>query len=493
MTSSTITIATTNITNIYCRHRGVRQKPQRLPLVSPVLLITTSIISILFLFLESASSFIPITLPPVVSTNYYLSSASASASESASSSSSSSLYDTATGQHVVVVGGGIGGLAVAARIAASSSSSSSSETKPTKVTILEKNAQVGGRCGSFWVDPTVGKVDLDTTGNNDGDNNYKKSSLFRHEQGPSLLLLPSIYKDLFTETTSTNKTASDYGLDIVQCVPAYQVIFDDGDRISVGFPEQIQQQQQYQYQEVEKALSRTKMDTYEVDGSKKWDDYMTITSAYLNAGLPNFIEERLDLTTLPEFLIQSLKNFGRAWPLKPHSDVLDEIFDSNKLKALASFQDLYVGLEPYRNEKLIGGGVLKSTAPAVFGLLAAIELHPTNDKAGGTYVRYTFSPFILKCRNMSHIRIDEMFYPIDFFSTEFCDTNQLILTIFASFCLLIIILCSYISTSICTHGWIPSRNKRIGTFGDRFGCRYSMRYDRNGCNQGWSLATIFNY
>ena len=137
------------------------------------------------------------------------------------------------------------------------------------------------------------------------------------------------------------------------------------------------------------------MDTYEVDGSKKWDDYMTITSAYLNAGLPNFIEERLDLTTLPEFLIQSLKNFGRAWPLKPHSDVLDEIFDSNKLKALASFQDLYVGLEPYRNEKLIGGGVLKSTAPAVFGLLAAIELHPTNDKAGGTY-GILFSPFILK-------------------------------------------------------------------------------------------------
>ena len=416
-----MTIATTNITNMYCHHRGVRQKPQRLPLVSPVLLITTSIISILFLFLESASSFIPITLPPVVSTNYYLS--SASASESSSSSSSSSLHDTATGQHVVVVGGGIGGLAVAARIAASSSSSSSSETKPTKVTILEKNAQVGGRCGSFWVDPTVGKVDYLDTGNNDGgDNNYKKSSLFRHEQGPSLLLLPSIYKDLFTETTSTNKTASDYGLDIVQCVPAYQVIFDDGDRISVGFPEQIQQQQQ-QYQEVEKALSRTKMDTYEVDGSKKWDDYMTITSAYLNAGLPNFIEERLDLTTLPEFLIQSLKNFGRAWPLKPHSDVLDEIFDSNKLKALASFQDLYVGLEPYRNEKLIGGGVLKSTAPAVFGLLAAIELHPTNDKAGGTY-GILFSPFILKCRNMSHIRIDEIFYLIDFFFTEFCDTNQ---------------------------------------------------------------------
>jgi len=49
---------------------------------------------------------------------------------------------------------------------------------------------------------------------------------------------------------------------------------------------------------------------------------------------------------------------------------------------MASFQDLYVGLEPYANDKQIGGGVMKKTAPAVFGLLAALELHPTNKKAG---------------------------------------------------------------------------------------------------------------
>jgi hypothetical protein len=29
------------------------------------------------------------------------------------------------------------------------------------------------------------------------------------------------------------------------------------------------------------------------------------------------------------------------------------------------------------------GGVIETTAPAVFGLLAAIELHPENPKAGG--------------------------------------------------------------------------------------------------------------
>jgi hypothetical protein len=82
-------------------------------------------------------------------------------------------------------------------------------------------------------------------------------------------------------------------------------------------------------------------------------------------------------------LKEALWDFGKAWPLKPHSDVLDAMFESEKMKALASFQDLYVGLEPYRNNELLGGGVLKSTAPAIFGLLAAIELHPSNSKSGG--------------------------------------------------------------------------------------------------------------
>jgi len=335
------------------------QRPRRPSLSS--LLISLSKLLLIF---ESAFSFIPVTLFPLSRRDISLWSLVNSGHDIDTSSSQNPKLQQQQQQQqdVVIVGGGIGGLAVAARIAASSS------TTTSKVVILEKNTVVGGRCGSFWVDRK----------------NNEQKELFRHEQGPSLLLLPSIYEEIFTETT--NKTASDYGLDIVQCVPAYQVIFDDGDRISVGFPAatsnnnkkgQIKQQQQQ-----EEALSRAKMDTFETNGATKWDDYMDITSAYLNAGLPNFIEERFDPTSLPEFLIQSLKNFGRAWPLKPHSDVLDEIFDSNKLKALASFQDLYVGLEPYRNGKLLGGGVFQSTAPAVFGLLAAIELHPTNDKAG---------------------------------------------------------------------------------------------------------------
>eukprot|EP00522_Entomoneis_paludosa_P002673 CAMPEP_0172473010 /NCGR_PEP_ID=MMETSP1065-20121228/68640_1 /TAXON_ID=265537 /ORGANISM="Amphiprora paludosa, Strain CCMP125" /LENGTH=469 /DNA_ID=CAMNT_0013231179 /DNA_START=48 /DNA_END=1457 /DNA_ORIENTATION=- len=124
------------------------------------------------------------------------------------------------------------------------------------------------------------------------------------------------------------------------------------------------------------------MNALEENGALKWDEYMTTCEAFLECGLPNFIEERLDLPSFPAFIVQSLREFGKAWPLKPHSDVLESIFESTKMRALASFQDLYVGLEPYRNDDQLGGGVFQSTAPAVFGLLAAIELHPSNNKCG---------------------------------------------------------------------------------------------------------------
>jgi phytoene dehydrogenase-like protein len=251
---------------------------------------------------------------------------------------------------IVVVGGGVGGLAVASRIVASYNGA-------CLVTILEKNERVGGRCGSF-------------------ERVVDEYGTFRHERGPSLLLLPDTYREIFLDCR--NQSAEAFGLEMKQCVPAYKVIFEDGDTIDLGFPRQPTKK----LGETERQ-SRETMNRWEDNGAAKWDNYMRVTSAFLDAGLSNFIEERPDLGSLPKFVMEALRDFAKAWPLKPHSDVLDAIFQSNKMKALASFQDLYVGLEPYRNNEFLGGGVLRTTAPAVFGLLAAIELHPSNPKSGG--------------------------------------------------------------------------------------------------------------
>merc|ERR1719491_2533936 len=115
---------------------------------------------------------------------------------------------------------------------------------------------------------------------------------------------------------------------------------------------------------ITEAGSRSKMDGFEEDGAIKWDAYMRACSAFLDCGLPNFIEEELDLGSFPKFLLEAVRDGFKCWPLKPHSDVLDAIFTSNKMRALASFQDLYVGLEPYRDSTKFAGGVVGKTAPA---------------------------------------------------------------------------------------------------------------------------------
>lgn len=254
---------------------------------------------------------------------------------------------------VIIVGGGVGGLSIAARIA----------PLAREVHIFEKNARIGGRCGSFHVSvPYI-------------------NGTFRHEYGPSLLLLPHVYEQLFTDCGTTAQAC---GLEMKQCVPAYQCVFDDGDCILVGYPDDATTSSSSGKNRFRKEIleSRQKMDSFEPGGAKRWDEYMAACQAYLDCGLPNFIEQRLDLASFPAFLRQALGGFGKAWPLKPHSDVLDAIFQSDKMKAMASFQDLYVGLEPFRNDQQIFGGITDTTAPAVFGLLSAIELHPSNSKCG---------------------------------------------------------------------------------------------------------------
>lgn len=186
---------------------------------------------------------------------------------------------------IAIVGAGVGGLSVASRIA-----SSPDLPKSTKVIILEKNSpdMIGGRCGSFKrTVPGLGE--------------------FRFERGPSLLLLKDVYLDLFRDC---GKDAhNDYGIKIEQCYPAYQVVFEDGDAIQLGFPKMVQDicdddHNKHKLEEV----SRQKMNEYEHDGAKKWDNYMCATEAFLDCGLPNFIEERLDLKSFPSFIVEATKD-----------------------------------------------------------------------------------------------------------------------------------------------------------------------------------------
>lgn len=98
---------------------------------------------------------------------------------------------------VVVVGGGMGGLASAARLAAAGH----------RVTVLERSASCGGKLGTFTRDG------------------------FTFDTGPSLLTLPSVYRDLFAATGAD----LDELVDLVPVDPACRYRFADGTELAVPF------------------------------------------------------------------------------------------------------------------------------------------------------------------------------------------------------------------------------------------------------------------
>ena len=214
--------------------------------------------------------------------------------------------------HVVVVGGGVGGLATAGRLA----------KRGARVTVLEKNDKVGGRVGEYvW-------------------------QQHRWETGASLLLLPDVYRDAL-------EAAGAAQLDIKRVAPAYAVWYekyaDRGPVILGG----------------DRSELRRRLELEAPGGFERFEEYRATAREYLRAGWPIFIEEDISpaslLRLVPRFLATAVSALWK-WPLFGHDAQLRRLFpDSPRLRALCSFEDLYVGLTPVE-------------APAVFSLLAAIEL-----------------------------------------------------------------------------------------------------------------------
>ncbi|CBJ25802.1 conserved unknown protein [Ectocarpus siliculosus] len=212
-----------------------------------------------------------------------------------------------TAAEVVVVGAGVGGLATAARLAKAG----------CRVTVVEKNSEedIGGRLNELVMEGG-----------------------FRFDTGPSLLLLPETYRETFAELGRD----SDEFFEMRRVSPTYKVYFDDGESVDLSDDEED---------------LRRQMDRLEDGGFDKYKAYLDGAQLNLEVGLPNFIEEKFTPGRLPEFALGALFNS----PLENHYGQLSRRFDNPKMRALLSFQDLYVGLSPYN-------------APAVFSLLQAIEL-----------------------------------------------------------------------------------------------------------------------
>ena len=220
---------------------------------------------------------------------------------------------TASGKRVVVVGGGIGGLCTAGLL---------KKGGFREVTLLEKNAELGGRLSTEVIDG------------------------YRFDTGPSLLLFPQTYKEMFSALGVS-------GVELEEIKPAAYRLFFGGDG-SVGDTLDLlgdEEQMAAQFEAREKGAGQ------------RYLEFLRMARGALELGMPNFIERdlsKLRASSLLELLPQAMK-VNPLELLGPLDLVLRGFFKSLKLRQAFTFQTLYVGLTPY-------------TAPGVFSLLAATEL-----------------------------------------------------------------------------------------------------------------------
>lgn len=219
-------------------------------------------------------------------------------------------------KNIAVIGSGVGGLATAGRLAKAG----------CRVTLFEKSDSVGGRLTSVQL-----------------------PGGYRFDTGPSLLLFPDKYRNAFV---SLGTTMEDQGIELLRVEPAaYRVFFGERD---FQAPVDVFNDEE----ELAKVLEKE-----EPGAGNAYGRFRKLSQKLLELGVPYFIEKdftRIEDSAVLFDVVPMMSGVNPLDLLGNHDNRLTKLFKSQKLRALFTFQDLYVGLSPY-------------TAPAVFSLLAGTE------------------------------------------------------------------------------------------------------------------------
>jgi phytoene desaturase len=220
---------------------------------------------------------------------------------------------------VIVIGAGIGGLGTAAHLA----------QRGFHVTVLEKNAQPGGRCDRF---------------ERDG---------YFFDAGPTLVVMPLLYESEFNNLGLSAHEA----LDLQRVDPTYHLYFEGGSQLALTSDlKQLGEQV-----EVFEPGSSAGLLAYLAEGRRHYDLAL----------------ERLVLRDFRRpsdfFNLHNLPLLFQVKALSRHYQHMRTYFDDPRLKAAFTFQDMYMGLSPFE-------------APTTFSLVPYSELtHGVWYPRGGMY------------------------------------------------------------------------------------------------------------
>ncbi|KAI0532696.1 phytoene dehydrogenase [Xylaria digitata] len=212
-------------------------------------------------------------------------------------------------QKAVVIGAGTGGIATAARLAKAGFS----------VTVLEKNSFVGGRCSLLT---------------HDG---------HRFDQGPSLLLLPKLFREAFFDLDTTLEAE---GVELLRCPTNYNVWFADGENFEPT---------------TDLARMKTQIERWEgKDGFVRYLSWLQEAHTHYELSVAKVLSRNfLSIWQLaaPEFVLAGLK----LHPLHSIWNRASRYFRSERLRRVFTFATMYMGMSPF-------------DAPATYSLLQYTEL-----------------------------------------------------------------------------------------------------------------------
>ncbi|KAJ3122374.1 hypothetical protein HK100_012027 [Physocladia obscura] len=209
-----------------------------------------------------------------------------------------------TGKRVVVIGTGIGGVGIAARLS----------TLGYSVTVVEKNDFAGGRCSLIHKDG------------------------FRFDQGPSMLLMPFTFEEIYRDL---DVKIEDY-LDIKKCETNYKIHFSDNDSITLSS---------------DMAAMNRELERIEKGSFKGFLNFMIEAKYNHDTSFSMMMKFPVTLELMPNFAflnarweLFTLQNAIAGYKLKVLSSLWGRVsahFKSDKLRKAFTFQSMYMGMSPY--------------------------------------------------------------------------------------------------------------------------------------------------
>ncbi len=212
----------------------------------------------------------------------------------------------------LVIGAGIGGIAAAARLAKNG----------YQVTVVEKNDQPGGRTNQII------------------------RAGHRFDIGPTLFLMPEVFAESYA---ALGERMEDH-LDLQRIDPTYKVYFGDGHSLQLT-ADMLKMQPQ--------------LEAIEKNSFEGFLRYMTEGSKHYRVSLEKFVGRNF-YNLFQYFSPANLPLLFQLKALVKHYDNIGRYFNDPRLKALFTFQNMYLGLSPFE-------------APATYSLLQYTEL------AGGVW------------------------------------------------------------------------------------------------------------